>query len=137
MIHLKSVGPDDWPAIEPILRDAIAYDGAVTHGTIRAGIESGEREALLIDGDARGVIVLTIGTFDGVRCCWLNYVGGMAGPSLIRVAHEVVAQIVPLARKLGCEELRAGGRNWSRVFPDWERFDPDHPNRLRKRIANG
>jgi hypothetical protein len=137
VIHLKSARPSDWPAIEPILRDAIAHDGTATPETVRDQFETGESEALLIDGDAHGVIVLTIGTFDGVRCCWLNYVGGLAGPSLIRVAREVVAQIEPLARKLGCEELRAGGRNWSRVFPDWDRFDPDHPNRLRKRIANG
>jgi hypothetical protein len=39
-----------------------------------------------------------------------------------------------MAEIAGCEELRGGGRNWSRVFPDWERFDPEHPNRMRKRL---
>lgn len=126
--------------IEPELRRAVAVEGKPLIDVFW-NLASGESEAFRVVTEAvAGLVVVTLGTFDGVRCCWINYVAGevAGGPkAFITASRRIIDEIATLARKAGCTELRGGGRNWSRVFPDWEHFDPDNPNRMRKRIANG
>lgn len=126
--------------IEPDLRTALAVEGKPLRDVLW-DLASGDSEAFgVVTETARGLVVVTLGTFAGVRCCWLNYVAGTidGGPrAFIATARRIVDEIETLARAAGCTELRGGGRNWSRVFPEWERFDPQHPNRMRKVITDG
>lgn len=135
----KEQVPREWPRISAMLDKAIAHDDNATPRDVYAWLTSGLSEAFWINSPAAtGIAVTTIAPIGGVKVCWLNYVAGTVkgGPrAFIAAVRAIVAQIEVLARKQGCAELRGGGRDWlSRVLPDWERFDPNHPNRMRKVI---
>jgi hypothetical protein len=131
--------PAEWWRIGPMLASAVGHDKNASLDDVRQWLETGHSEAAWVGvyPNVAGLIVTTIGPDDGVEACWLNYVAGTIGggpKAFILSARAVVDLIAGMAREAGCTELRGGGRNWSRVFPDWERFDPDFPNRMRKRL---
>lgn len=129
--------PFEWERIVALIGKAIAHDKNATPLDVYAWLTSGCSEAFRVEIPGR-VDGLAVTTTEG-NVCWINYVGGRidGGPrSFIRAARDVVDGIEALARDVGCTELRLGGRNWSRVFPEWERFDPQYPNRIRK-LLNG
>lgn len=120
----------------PLIEKALAYDPDATPAGLYRELVAGRSEAFWIGipTNASGIAITTIED-DGA--CWINYVAGeiKGGPrTFVRTARAIVTGIETLARDAGCTELRGGGRNWARVFPEWERFDPDHPNRMRKRL---
>lgn len=127
--------PTEWPRVLSLIGPAIAFDKNATPSEVYEWLITGQSEAFWIGvGSALGVGVTT--TSDGT--CFINYAGGAVtgGPrEFIRSCRAVVTDIEALARAAGCTELWGGGRNWSRVFPDWERPDPDNPNRFRKRLT--
>lgn len=56
----------------------------------------------------------------------------------LRVVRSEIQFLERLARSAGCHELRMAGRDWSRIFPDYEK----HPlgagkNVLRKVLSDG
>jgi hypothetical protein len=127
--------PEEWPRILELIGPAIAHDKNASPDEVRDWLISGHSEAFWIGvpTHAAGIGVTT--TRDGA--CFINYVAGsiIGGPRrFIRTARAIVAEIETLARQAGCTELRGGGRNWSRVFPEWEHYDPEYPNRMRKRL---
>lgn len=126
--------PSEWERIIALIGPAIEHDKNATPLDVYAWLTSGRSEAFWIGHEhAKGVGVTTT---EG-DVCWLNYVGGTMTSSprkFIRAARVVVHDLADLAREQGCTELRLGGRDWSRVFPDWEHFDPEHPNRIRMRL---
>ena len=128
--------PSEWGRIIALISPAIEHDKNATPFDVYAWLTSGRSEAFWIGHQyAKGVGVTTT---EG-DVCWLNYVGGTMTSSprqFIRAARIVVHDLADLARGQGCTELRLGGRNWSRVFPEWEHFDPQYPNRIRK-LLNG
>ena len=133
--------PFEWERIASLLSSAFAHDGEATPLDVYAWLTSGQSEAFWVGAatNATGIIVTTTGPIDGTEVCWINYAAGTVrgGPrAFIATARAIVDQIEDLAREAGCTELRGGGRNWSRVFPEWEHFDPEHPNRMRK-LING
>jgi len=127
--------PQEWPRILSLIEPAIEFDKNATPAEVFDWLVTGHSEAFWIGvGSALGVGVTT--TREG--SCFINYTGGAVsgGPrEFIRSCRAVVADIETLARDAGCTEVWGGGRNWSRVFPDWERPDPDNPNRFRKRLT--
>lgn len=130
--------PFEWPRIIALIGKAIEHDENATPDDVYDWLVSGQSEAFWIDIPVR-VRGIGVTTTEG-DVCFINYVGGevKGGPrAFVQAARDIVAQIEILARKAGCTELRGGGRSWSRVFPDWEHFDPEHPNRIRKVIAHG
>ncbi len=133
--------PGVWPRLSAMLGKAIAHDDNVSHETVVSWLLSGESEAFWIKTDrANGAGVTTLGDFGSGPCCWINYVAGdvRGGPrAFVSEVRSIVDEIEVLARAAGCIEMRIGGRNWSRVFPGWERVDPKHPNRMRKRLPHG
>lgn len=128
----------EWPRIISLIGDAVGYDKNATPEDVFWWLATGQSEAFWIGvpEHAAGIAVTTTG--DGI--CFVNYVAGTisGGPRrFIETARDIMAEIEELALEAGCTELRGGGRNWSRVFPEWERYDPDNPNRMRKVIADG
>lgn len=126
-----------------------AWAGALLKPAIERDTEAKDVKALLVSGqyelaavsapEGYGAVVSELCTIDGVQCLWLNYIAGSSdvGPrGFIRAVRKIMAEYEKLARNAGCEEIRIGGRDWSRIFPEFERFD-DKPNRLRKRLVNG
>jgi hypothetical protein len=130
--------PFVWEDIYRLLAKAIGHDKSATGPEVYGWLVSGRSEASWVETHAaKGVIVTTMAPIDGVPVCWLNYIGGTieGGPrAFLAETRRIVSHIEDLAAQAGCLELRGGGRDWSRVFPDWERFDPEHPNRMRKRL---
>ncbi len=133
--------PEEWDRIRPLIEPSMVYDQNTTPDEVRGWLETGRSEAfwIAIYPNAKGIGVTTIIEAGEEKVCFIEYVGGTVsgGPRLfVKTAKIIVHDIEDLARQAGCTELRGGGRNWARIFPDWERFDPAHPNRMRKRIAN-
>ncbi len=130
--------PFEWERIVALIGKAVEHDQNASLLDVYAWLTSGHSEAFWI-GIPVHVTGLAVTTADG-EVCWINYVGGTdkGGPrTFIRAVRAIVAEIETLARDAGCTELRLGGRNWSRAFPEWEHFDPNYPNRIRKAIHNG
>jgi hypothetical protein len=125
--------PFEWERIVSLIGKAIGHDRNASPLDVYAWLTSGRSEAFWV-GIPVHVTGLAVTTTEG-SVCWINYVGGSVkgGPrAFITACRDVVAEIENLARDVGCTELRLGGRNWSRVFPEWEHFDPNYPNRIRK-----
>ena len=85
-----------------------------------------------------GEVQITLQVFeeDGRLVCGIKYVDGAipARPKAwLKAVREEVDKIAGLAREAGCRELRIAGRDWSRVFPDYEPLD-GVPNGLTKEL---
>lgn len=128
-----------WPELQTLLASAIARDKALSTADVRLRLIHGQMEAAYVSIDrGEGVVVTELCMTGGDRACWINYVAGSArtGPkAAIRAFRGVTAHYESLARQRGCTALYLGGRDWSRVFPD---FDPSpvpaDPYRLRKAL---
>jgi hypothetical protein len=79
--------------------------------------------------NAAGVIVLHVTEEAGKLVMGIPYLAGKVRGGFLLFMRMAMAQVVAHARKLGVSEVRLGGRDWSRVFPDFEAYDG---NRLRK-----
>jgi len=125
----------DWQRIGALLAPAIEIDKNAPSIGIHALLMSGQYAAIQVDlPTGSGIAVVEICELDGRLVWWLPYVAGLVGlgpKATIAALREIMSGIEKLARSVGCWEIRIGGRDWSRVFPDFERFD-DVPNRLRK-----
>jgi len=63
---------------------------------------------------------------DGAKVCGIFQIDGtIALPPKMWVAavRAEVGTLEGIARDAGCVEMRIAGRDWSRVLPDYERFD--------------
>lgn len=125
-----------WAWIGPLLGPAVAHDpSGISLDTVRAKLESGQCELAVVTADGGSVLLVTEDcVVDGVRCCWLSYFAGAVPFSprkWVGLMRDGMGLLELAARATGQAEIRIGGRDWSRVFPDFERFD-DVPNRLRK-----
>lgn len=124
-----------WPVLGPLLAPAVAHDRNASLEDVKAKLVTGQCEAALVaSGGAQGVIVTEICTIDAVKVCWVSYVAGTVKASprqWLAIMRDGIAQIEDMARAAGCQETRIGGRDWSRILPDYQRFD-DVPNRMRK-----
>lgn len=128
----------EWHWLGPLLAPAVAHDANRSLADVYRLLVEGRLEAAVLCLPETAVVVVSeLCEIDGVRVCWLSYLVGKTrlGPKAsIAMARETMKSFEALARKAGAEEIRIGGRDWSSVFPDFERFDPDHPNRMRKKL---
>lgn len=126
---------DAWPVLGPLLAPAVAHDRNADLEAVKEKLLSGQCEAALVTVDGgQGVIVSEICQIDGSKCCWASYVAGKLAVSprqWVATMRALMGQFEDLARAAGCQEMRIGGRDWSRILPDYQRFD-DVPNRMRK-----
>ncbi len=71
--------------------------------------------------------------------CWASYIAGIVDlppRKWLRAMRGFMAELERLARDAGCYAICIGGRDYSRIFPD---FTPvgDVPNRLQKVLLDG
>ena len=72
---------------------------------------------------------------DGLLICEPHIKGRLKLPLVewLGVFRETMAEVERRAKEAGCSEVRIAGRNWSRVFTDYEPL-PGCRNGLRKRL---
>lgn len=131
--------PFEWWRIGPMLAPAIALDNDTPADEVRGWLESGRSEAFWVGvyPNCTGLCITTIIEAGDECVCFIEYAAGAikGGPrTFIRTVRLIVNDIEELAREVGCTEIRTGGRNWMPILEGWERFDPEHPNRMRKRL---
>jgi hypothetical protein len=131
--------PFEWERIMSLIGKAIAMNGETPQNEVYDWLTSGRSEAFWVrdDPNCDGLCVTTIIEAGNECVCFIEYAGGeiKGGPRrFIKTVRLIVNKIEELARNADCTELRAGGRNWLPVFDGWERFDDEHPNRMRKRL---
>jgi hypothetical protein len=125
----------NWHWIYQILEPAVDLDPNRTLQQIKIGLLKGEMGLASVHmPKAAGLVIVEPGTFDGVFCCWVPYLAGHVSggaKDFIRMARQLMAYLELSARLAGCAEMRIGGRDWSRILPDYRRFN-DIPNMLHK-----
>lgn len=134
--------PNEWGWLAPLIAPAAEHcspdmDRTALLAETRERLISGQYEVALVStAAASGIVVSEFVLSGGVQVLWLTFVAGRSklGPrALVRFMRAMMAQFEDLARAQGCDEIRIGGRDWSRVFPDFERHAGIR-NELRKKI---
>lgn len=111
------------PDADPIAMKQETYDRLL----------SGQYEAAIVNTPQASGVVVTEFVGDVL---WVPFVAGKSalGPkAFVAFMQKMMSQYEDMARKAGCNEIRICGRDWSWVFPDFNR-DGDMPNELRKRL---
>jgi hypothetical protein len=73
----------------------------------------------------KGRITFEIYEENGRMCCGiLTLVGTLSDTpkAWLKTMREGLRTIEGIAKDAGCAEMRIAGRNWSRVFPDYEPY---------------
>ena len=128
----------EWPVIAEMMAPALAVNPhGATLEQFRADLESG---ALYIVGGevegARGYLAYQMfGDADDL-CCFASYFAGSVdgGPRrMIQTMRWLMSEFEVSCRSNGVKQVFIGGRDWGRVFPDYE-LTGDVPSRRRKRL---
>lgn len=85
----------------------------------------------------RGAVVFQIENVGGRIICGVHDLVGCLDlpPKAWRETMRAVMAILEAkARDAGCHEMRMCGRDWSRIFPDYEPLEGGDPNLIRKRL---
>ena len=128
-----------WPELQALLAPAIAHDASLSTADVRLRLIHGQMEAAYVSvAHGEGVVVTEMCMTGGDRACWLNYVAGKLGScpkAALQTFRAVMAHYEILARRQNCTAIYVGGRDWSRIFPDFALSPTSHdPNRLRKAL---
>lgn len=123
-----------WPVIAEILAPAVAVHEGTTLERVYERLVSGYFQMVECDTpDASGLLVFRVFDDEGRVSCFASYIAGKVpgGPrQMIRTMRALMMAFEHLCREAGVYQIYIGGRDWSRVFPDYEPVDV--PNRLRK-----
>lgn len=128
--------PRNWHWISQLLAPSVQIDPKRGMETVRLKLFNGSMGLASVHVDnGAGLAVIEPGVFDDVFCCWMPYIAGKckSGPKAwVRMMREAMASFEKSARDVGCLEMRIGGRDWSRVLPDYEPFNDEAM--LRKKL---
>jgi len=123
----------NWGWIAQLLEPAVKVDPNRTMQGLYSSLIDG-RTGLASLHHADGAMLLVvepIGDGDDM-ILWIPYLAGQIKRGrFVPVMREGMAQMEDMARESGCAEIRLCGRNWGRVFSDYETM-PDWPNGLKK-----
>lgn len=87
-----------------------------------------------------GVITFEVFEEGGETVCGVYHLAGhldLPPHEWLGVVRQQMAAFEDKAREAGIAEMRLAGRDWSRVFPDYEPLAGVTPNLLRKRLSDG
>jgi hypothetical protein len=128
----------EWPFYAEMLWPAVRQDPAkLAMAELRRRFQ--EKSAFLVGGEidgARGYLAYQLFEQDGDPCCFASYLVGTVegGPrKMIRTMRLLMSAFEGSCRSEGIKQVYIGGRDWGRVFPDYE-LTGDVPNRRRKRL---
>lgn len=125
----------EWPIISEILAPAVEVHEGASLAIVHARLMSGYFHMVESDApEARGFMVFRVFDDESKVSCFASYVAGKVpgGPKqMIRTMRGLMAAFEQLCREAGIYQIYIGGRDWSRVFPDYQQAD-GVPNRLRK-----
>ncbi len=118
--------PELWGWLSDVLGKPIAMDDWFGPDEVLAHLKAGHLRALLFEGEARGVVVFAVGERDGRKVFFVPYLAGEieGGPKRrLKIMRAVERAFCAEAVRLGCSEIRGGGRAWDRLLPGWERAE--------------
>lgn len=128
----------EWPVIAELMAPALAFTpSGATVDQFRADLDSGKLS--IVGGEvqgARGYLAFQIFEESGELCCFASYFAGSVngGPRrMIKTMRALMSAFEASCREAGVSRVLIGGRDWGRVFPDYE-LTGDVPNRRQKRL---
>lgn len=127
-----------WPELSLVLTPAIRVNAGTTVQSVYDRLLSGDMHMIEGSGAAEGLLLVFHVFPEGERIsCFACYLAGRvkSGP-LLKTMRLLMAAFEDHCRGAGIHQLYIGGRNWSRVFPDYAPAD-DVTNRLRKVLIDG
>jgi hypothetical protein len=126
---------DEWSVFAEILAPAVrVHAGAKMQGVYDRLMSGHFRMVECCGPEASGLLVFHAFEEDGAVSCFASYIAGKVpgGPKqMVRTMRRLMADFEATCRDSGVRQIYIGGRDWSRVFPDYEPVD-DEMNRLRK-----
>jgi hypothetical protein len=126
--------PHEWNRLLSLLSPKIIKCEAVDARSLLRDLMSGDAEAAYVrSSKMNGVFVSQI---TGTRCT-INCAGGKvdANPKeWLKLVRWAMTRCEELARASNCTEMVISGRDWSRIFPDFQPFS-DFPNGLKKVLS--
>lgn len=128
---------DEWPVIAATLGPSLAYGPKMTLRQLRRQVDSGA--FWIVGGEtegAKGYLAFHLFEEEGETCCFASYLAGSidGGPKqMIRTMRRLMEAFEASCRAADVKQVFIGGRDWGRVFPDYE-LTGDVPNRRRKRL---
>lgn len=127
-----------WPELSLILAPAIRVNAGTSVQSVFDRLLAGEMHMIEGAGPAEGLLLVFHVFPEGEQVsCFASYLAGRvkSGP-MLKTMRLLMAAFEDHCRGAGVHQLYIGGRNWSRVFPDYEPVD-DVTNRLRKVLIHG
>ena len=106
--------PHEWETIGPALAPAIALDPSRDGWTVLDNALSGHWQFWRVGGSQRGYIVTE--RLNG--CLWLIYAAGNG--ARLTDKRNLMRMLEQIGRESGCSEVRFEGRDWRKVFPDYD-----------------
>lgn len=129
--------PRVWDELAIILAPAVIHDREITLGQVGERLANGEFEACLVTmPEADGIVVVKYApSDDAVAICYLAGKSRLLKSTWLWTMRRGMREFERIARARGFRSLYVGGRDWSRIFPDFVRDPvPTDPNRLRKAL---
>lgn len=128
----------EWPVIAQLMAPALAVNPhGATLEQFKADVENGVLSIVGGETDgARGYLAFQMFTEADELCCFASYFAGSVdgGPrQMIKTMRWLMTEFEASCRSAGVKQIYIGGRDWGRVFPDYE-LTGDVPNRRRKRL---
>jgi hypothetical protein len=123
-----------WPVIAEILAPAVRVHAGAKMQDVFDRLMSGHFHLLECSGEeGSGLLVIHVFAEGELVSCYASYIAGQTSNRrrLIPTMRSIMTQFETHCRAAGVHQIYIGGRDWSRVFPDFSPAD-DVPGRLRK-----
>lgn len=138
-ISLVSPGRIDrmWSVLSELLEPAVSHDpNGMRMDDLRSRLMDGRFHlAEGYDEKTYGLLAYHMFEEGGDLCCFASYLAGkFTGPKgFVHTIRELMTAFETASRNAGVNAVYIGGRDWSRIFPDYE-LTGDEPNQRRKRL---
>lgn len=128
----------EWWRLGPLLRPAIEHDRNATPADVFARLVQRRYEAAVwrLSGSMGVVVTEMVDRAHGADC-WIVYLAGHTdlGPrAFVGMLRQNMEIYKDFARRAGARWLYLGGRDWSRIFPEFEAAPGEGEHTIRVRL---